>query len=420
MSRAHRIDNLTARPLTALALRACAVLCLLSGAARAAPLFAFVDDPWFDLGNDLAGTHGSPKLEGQGLLVPGSKATLTLSNVLAQTKSFAVIGLSELNAPFKGGIMVPFPDLLFIMHTGGTSGSPSTVQFTGQVPLALPDDTDLFFQFWVIDPAGPLGYAASNALRGTTQLLYDVFSAEVDDRLEAAKRPAVSMPIYDVQDFSNQIYVRNADCWATSIDLTGLSPWNQYDGPRRAGTLISPRHVAFAKHYPLSTDPASNKLVFVTQNDVVVTRSVTAVAFPVGDIGIGVLDADVPPEIGFFKVLPRNWATHLPQVANLPMLHLDQEEKGLVRDLSSLSNTCNHHTPTDPLRLDFSEDLISGDSGNPGFLILGSEALFILTHYSSVHGPFYTAWFDEVNNAMIALGGGYTLTEFDLDGFLQN
>lgn len=380
---------------------------------------ALPGDPWIDLGSDLAGTHGSPLLEGEGLLVPGSKATVTLSNVLAQSTSFAVVGLSQWNVPFKGGNLVPSPDEIFFVNTGGTSGVPSTVTLSGTLPTSFPDDTDLYVQFWILDPAGPFGFAASNALQGTSQTVYDLMSDEIDGRLANAKRPDRSMPIFDVQDPANDVFTRNHNCWTGSVDLTGLSPWNQYDGPRRAGTLISPRHLAFAKHYSLSTDPATNEIWFVTDADVIVKRHVVAVAYPYDDIGIAVLDADVPPEITFYKVLPRNWQDHLPDVSALPMLHLDQEEKAIVRDMGSLSGRCTHRLPDDNLRQKFAEDLIGGDSGNPAFVLVDGEALLVLTHYTAVHGPFYTAWFDEVNAAMASLGGGYSLTEFDLDAYLQ-
>ena len=404
-----------------MAQRATAVLLavgLLTGIAQATP-FLSGGGGWVDLGHDLAGTHGSPLLEGDGHLIEGTPVSITLSNVIAQTTALGVVGLSAIDAPFKGGILVPAPTLVFATPTGGTAGVPSTVVLNSILPVGTPVGTQFYLQFWIPDPAGPEGLAASNAIQGTTQTFFDVISAELDCLLEAAGPVGGKKFIYKTQDFVNQVYERKPRCWAASIDLTGLSPWNQTGGRTRAGTLISPRHIAFAKHFPLSTTPGNNQLVFVTADDVTVTRSVIAVAYPGGDIGIGLLDQDVPSTISFHKVLPLDWRTYIQQWTGLPMLHLDQEEKAVVRDLASLNNNCQHRDPTDPLRIPFSEEIIGGDSGNPAFLLIGGEAILILTHWTALIGPSYSYWTDEINAVMTALGGGYQLTSYDLNAFLQ-
>ncbi len=252
---------------------------------------------------------------------------------------------------------------------------------------------------------------------GDLQPLYTEIATTLDGMLRAAVPPATSLAIYSSQDFATQTFVRNPSCWAASLDLTGISPWNQAHAQLRAGTLISPRHIAFARHYPLSTTPGNNQIAFVTDQDVTVIRQVVGVAYPAADIGIGVLDADVPPSIAFYKVLPRDWNTYFLRSRGLPMLHLDQEEKALVRDMQQLttrSANCWHTLPTDPLRRAFAEDVIGGDSGNPAFLLIGGEPILMLTHHTTAYGPFYGRYHDEVNMAMTQLGGGYQLTELDL------
>ncbi|TPW07470.1 MAG: FG-GAP repeat-containing protein, partial [Acidimicrobiaceae bacterium] len=75
-----------------------------------------------DLGNGLAGANGVPALAGEGTLQPGSSITLSLSGALANAPATLVIGLSQLGAPFKGGVLVPSPDLLlggFVTGAGG-------------------------------------------------------------------------------------------------------------------------------------------------------------------------------------------------------------------------------------------------------------------------------------------------------------
>jgi len=381
---------------------------------------ASADDGWTDLGFALAGTHGDPLLEGSGHLVPGTPMTLTLSNVRAETTTFAVVGLSAIYLPFSGGTFVPAPTFIFNFPTGGTAGSPSTLNLQGKLPGTIPIGTEIYSQFWTLDPVSPQGFSASNGLLGTVREFYTVIASQLDGLLEDAVGPNRSKPVYSSQDFTNLVWVRNSNCWAASIDLTGMSPWNQSGGRTRAGTLISPRHIAFAEHYRLSTSPGSNQLVFVTADNQTITRHLIAASYPIGDIGIGLLDQDVPPEISFHKVLPTNWADSIERVNRLPMLHLDQEEKALVRDMGALASNCTHKDAISTLRAPFTETLIGGDSGNPAFLLIGGEAILILTHFSAVHGPHYGYWVDEVNTAMTTLGGGYQLTTFDLEGYLQN
>ena len=252
---------------------------------------------------------------------------------------------------------------------------------------------------------------------GTRDTLYREFAAEVDRRLQLAGAPATAKPIYSVQDFGNRVFVRNPGCWAAGLDLTGLSPWNQAGANTRAGTLISPRHIAFATHYQLSSAAGSNEIVFVTDQNVTVTRQVIATRVAAVDITIGLLDADVPPTITHYKVLPRSWSNWLLASNDLPLLHLDQEEKALVCEMDTLgpaSSYAWHGVPVDTLRRTFHETLIGGDSGNPAFLVLDGEPILVLTHHYASGGPFYTFHFDAINAAMTQLGGGYQLTEFDL------
>lgn len=121
-------------------------------------------DPWEDLRHALAGSTGMPSLHGSGTLAAGTFLQLELSNAKAFSASMLVVGVVELNAPFKGGTLVPYPAFLF----------PQTVDFFGQAsfgglwPPGIPSGVTVYFQYWIVDGAGPFGFAASNAVSGTT------------------------------------------------------------------------------------------------------------------------------------------------------------------------------------------------------------------------------------------------------------
>jgi glycosyltransferase involved in cell wall biosynthesis len=121
---------------------------------------------WTDLGLGLAGQQGVPSLAGSGLPAGGSPITLTLSKALSSSLAHLVMGLSLLDAPFKGGILVPHPDQLVLALPTGAAGS---MALTGTLPVGMPAGVDLYFQMWVEDGTAVHGLSASNGLRGETQ-----------------------------------------------------------------------------------------------------------------------------------------------------------------------------------------------------------------------------------------------------------
>lgn len=120
--------------------------------------------PWTDLGSGLDGTTGVPALAGTGSLEAGSLVTLALTAAKPFSLSILVVGVGSLELPFKGGIMVPEPDFLFPLLTDFFGSA----DFGGLWPGAVPADFMTYFQWWIEDPGGPKGFAASNALVGTT------------------------------------------------------------------------------------------------------------------------------------------------------------------------------------------------------------------------------------------------------------
>lgn len=247
----------------------------------------------------------------------------------------------------------------------------------------------------------------------------------------AGKNPSTSKTIFNVQDHASSTYQRNTNCWCADLDLTPLSPWNSRGANTRAGTLISPRHIYFAAHYPLEI---GDTIRFVTSNNVVITRTITNKLIHPGyngygcDIGIGLLDSDVPNTIGFVKILPSNWSSYIPSmftmqpyVKTIPVFYSNQQEKALVYDWyyysSSGTAIVGFRTPSDATRLSFNESVVVGDSGNPIILIINGQLVILTVFTTSGSGAFITYYKNDVNAMMTQLGGGYQLTEVDLSSF---
>lgn len=281
--------------------------------------------------------------------------------------------------------------------------------------------------------------------------------------------PAV-MAIYSTMNHSATNYTRNSSCWAHAFDLTCVPAYNSYEQisisnccanpsynccvpvvpTKRAGTLISPRHIIFANHYWIAN---GSTLRFVAMDNTVVSRVLSnsiQVSTPIRsidalghtntsskstDLQVGLLDSDVPTNlITFARVLPANYTNYFPNLSNrtapaaIPALCLDQNANAEVVDVSCIFTSSAEigeivfSHPQDATEQQFYGDGRKvGDSGQPVFLVINGQ-LVIVTVWSSAFaggaGNFiYDA--DSINAAMTTLGGGYKLTPIDLSGFTR-
>jgi|694.fasta_scaffold119973_4 hypothetical protein len=257
--------------------------------------------------------------------------------------------------------------------------------------------------------------------------IVDTISSRVTNKVAST-----SKNIFSTQNHSESIYVRNENCWAYGLDLTCISPWNSLAAHQRAGTLISPRHMVFAAHYPITV---GTTIRFVDLSNTVVTRTITGISTVLNtDIQIAILNSDVPNSISFARILPPNWFSYLPSLYSnsmnvfqrdlsfgLPALCLDQEEKALLNDLIGMSSgmsSASFGIPNNSKNAEFYETIISGDSGNPSFLIINNTLVLISTWFFPTSGPFVTFYKDQINSVMSTLGGNYQLTEINLSSFL--
>jgi hypothetical protein len=120
--------------------------------------------PWQVLSGGLAGAKDAPNLAGGGKLVPGMPARLSVRGAAPSAPASLIAGLSSANLAFKGGTMVPFPS--FILPLATNAQGSLDLPFTWvSVPAGIP----IWVQFWIKDIGAPTGFAATNALRMTSQ-----------------------------------------------------------------------------------------------------------------------------------------------------------------------------------------------------------------------------------------------------------
>jgi probable HAF family extracellular repeat protein len=121
---------------------------------------AHLGDAWTDLGQGLAGVAGVPVLAAHGALIEGHPLTLSLSGAKPSGSATLIAGLSAIDAPFKGGTMVPNPDVLL---AGLPLDSNGTFDLAAAWPAGVPSGFSLWLQAWIADGAAVKGFAASNA-----------------------------------------------------------------------------------------------------------------------------------------------------------------------------------------------------------------------------------------------------------------
>jgi len=139
----------------------------LNGYTFAMDTLRFGDQPgaWGTLGFGIWGTQGVPQLTGSGDLVALSQNTVNVRQGVPNGDAFLVVGLTQLDAPFKGGVLIPSPDLVLGPLPLDVMGNTS-LTFTW--PSGLPPALTTFIQAWIPDVAGPVGYSASAALLTST------------------------------------------------------------------------------------------------------------------------------------------------------------------------------------------------------------------------------------------------------------
>ena len=122
-------------------------------------------EAWNQQGAGIAGGNGTPVLTGSGTLAAGTPAALALTHGPANGGATLVLGLSALMAPFKQGVLVPNPDVLF---SGLPLDGDGALLLQSTWPAGIPAGTSAWWQAWMADGAAPAGFSSSNGARSTT------------------------------------------------------------------------------------------------------------------------------------------------------------------------------------------------------------------------------------------------------------
>lgn len=250
---------------------------------------------------------------------------------------------------------------------------------------------------------------------------------EIDNRISNQLAGLTSKLLWLTRGNDTKNWESNPSKWTNqikSLNWTGVSPWNSQSEYLRGGVLISPRHVLHAKHFKFSVN---TKIAFIDLSGSIVIRNIIDVKELADfDVAIALLDKDVPEYITFYPVVERSiwqkYLEHADPTTEIPIVVFDQEDKIGVRALKInrlYNNTANiiHDRPTKGKRVEFNEDIVGGDSGNPAFTIIGGQPVLLFTNYDINFGPNLSNLTSQVNTLMSSMGGGYQLSTVNLNRF---
>jgi hypothetical protein len=249
-----------------------------------------------------------------------------------------------------------------------------------------------------------------------------VATGVIDEMLSKAGEYAIEKAnIYTVQNYTDLIFERNPNVWCAEMDFTGCSPWNSHDGPRRAGTLVTPRHVLFSTHYGI---PINSTIIFVTSANEVISRTVIATTIAHNDISVGMLDSDVPSSIKHYKVLPTDYRKYA--TPGVPVIEFTQRETALLAiyegttistyDYGLVYFSC-YGIPFNPAQQLWYNTIIIGDSGNPTFFYIDGEEILASLFYYPFAGVSVGIHADKINEAISRLGSTYTVEQKSLSAY---
>ena len=125
-----------------------------------------------DLGGGMGGATGVPVLAATGTLVPTSPASFIVSEAPPLTFGSLIIGFQQLDAPFKGGLLIPSADYGLAFPTDAAGA----FRLDGIWPPGVPSGLKTYYQAWLVDGSVVPG---ATALRRTPAAPHSAASARV-------------------------------------------------------------------------------------------------------------------------------------------------------------------------------------------------------------------------------------------------
>jgi hypothetical protein len=227
------------------------------------------------------------------------------------------------------------------------------------------------------------------------------------------------------------LYLMTNAVWSTNFWLKGVQGLSAISlgetnglGTAAGITMISPRHCLYAKH--MHEAPAYFMFAFLDTNNIIHWRTNKENFFVTNDISIGILDADLPPSVGFLPMLPTNFGNYLPTNGYSYVQGIGRDQGARLFSQPMLFNdpaAVNWSSGIScPFGLDkiWTSALSPGDSSNPEMFLIKNQLVLVSHNYGYDGGPAHSKYLNEINRAMHYLSTNnaaatdYQLTIFPL------
>lgn len=213
-------------------------------------------------------------------------------------------------------------------------------------------------------------------------------------------------------------------CWLSGVQGLSATPIGASNSLSGQGlpTMVSPRHYLCATHM----HPEGYLLAFLDTNNAIHWRKTLQRVDVGGDTSAGILNADLPPSVGFLPILPANFTNYLPTTVSNVVQGI-----GMNQDMYLFSQPMTFGNPAFVnwnstqaapfgVATNWNATLRGGDSSNPDMLLVGNQLVLVSHNYIIMGGPNYASQIPAINQAMHLLSTNnqvrtdYQLTEFSL------
>jgi hypothetical protein len=167
-------------------------------------------------------------------------------------------------------------------------------------------------------------------------------------------------------------------------------------------------------------------IAFLDTNNVIYWRkSVQQVTVGI-DTDVGILDADLPPSVGYLPVVPSNLSNYLPtnDLSYVQGIGMNQDmrlfSQPMTFGIPSLVEWNSFSSPPFGLGTNWNVTIRGGDSSNPEMFLINNQLVLVSHNHSPGDGPNYAFQIDAINQQMHYLstnnvvGTDYQLTPFSL------